>query len=254
MNGSEGKQEEAKALFSLVRIADPVADSTPSRPDEMLFQKIVSTPRQTGEHRRRRLSQHQRILLASGVIVAILGTSAALGSGLLGTDEGTRIVGVVASSSGVTDVHTLSRSSNGHASVVEAINNSNSLTTANGAAGINGAKPGESVAAVTIGGSSTPFVPLDKLLTGRDISARTGAGGSAGSVDWLAASGVVSTRVAEVLIEGKAGVVQKVDLASGTFAIELDPSFHPTAIVAFDKAGNEIGRVPFLEAQAPPIQ
>jgi hypothetical protein len=96
-----------------------------------------------------------------------------------------------------------------------------------------------------------PFVPLTTLLAGRDIAVQTGSGGSAGSVDWIAAAGVVSQRVARVDIDGQDGAVQPVNLTSGTFAVELQPTFQPVKIVAYDKAGQEVARVPFPAEQAP---
>lgn len=225
-------------LLELVRSADPLAGSVSVTPDEgeAVLRQVLLAPRQSGAPRRRRwLMGRRRLLLVACATAAVAagGVGAAFASGLFGDSGGVQAARIFASSSGVADVHTLSASPSGHANVVE------------------GTMAGESVIAATIGNATTPFIPMTKLLAGRDLAVHTGSGGSAGSVGWVAAAGVVSARVARVDVEGQGGAVQSVNLTSGTFAVELDPAFQPAAIVAYDNAGHEVGRTIFPGEQPP---
>lgn len=219
-------------ILSLVHCADPIADSKQIAPDEALLKEIVATRRQRSY--RRQLTQPKRVLLLAGVAAVLaVGAGVALGKGII--NGGTRVANSMADSAGVANPHALVASRANHAAVIE------------------GLKAGEPADALTIGDSSRPFVTRKALLNGQDIAAVTGGGGTGDSVEWLAAAGIVSARVTNVLIVSGDGSTQKVDLSSGSFATEIDPSFKPTAIVAYDNAGKEIGRVPFPEAEAPPI-
>lgn len=224
-------------LLRLVQSADPLNSSpvAPSDGGENLLHQIVATERSGPAvgHRDRFGRKRVLVAIAAAVAVSAAGTGAAFATGLIGANGGIQAARIFASTTGVANVHTVAASANGSASVVE------------------GSKDGVPVAAATIGDSTTPFVPLTTLLAGKDIEVHTGAGGSAGSVDWIAAAGVVSQRVARVDVEGQGGAVQTLDLTSGTFAVELQPTFQPVAIVAYDKAGQELARVPFAPEQAP---
>jgi hypothetical protein len=170
----------------------------------------------------------RRLVLASvaALVLAAAGTGAAFATGLIDSG-GTQVAKIDASTSGVADVETVAVSPSGHAGIVE------------------GVKAGAVVVAATIGDSSTPFVALTKLLAGRNIEILTGSGGRAGSVGWTAAAGVVSDRVTRVDVEGANRAVQPVTLVSGTFAVDVHPAFRPIAVVAYDAAGQEIGRAAF---------
>ena len=224
-------------ILRLVRSSDPLVSSpvAPSDRAEDLLRQIVATERSelAVGHRDRFGRKRLLVAIAVAIVVGAAGTGAAFATGLIGANGGIQAARIFASTTGVANVHTVAVSASGSASVAE------------------GVKDGVPVAAATIGDSTLPFVPLTTLLAGRDIAVQTGSGGSAGSVDWIAAAGVVSQRVARVDIDGQDGAVQPVNLTSGTFAVELQPTFQPVKIVAYDKAGQEVARVPFPAEQAP---
>jgi len=225
-------------ITNLVRAEDPLAGVVlPQTSDESerLRQRVLGSPRKTtSRHSIRTGPRKALVLVAVAALAIVAGVSVAFASGLLGGGNGERTAQLLGASAGVSDLRTLASSEGGHSNVVE------------------GTEAGVAVATATVGGWATPFVPVSKLLDGRSLYLSTGAGGSPGSVDWVAVAGLVSDRVTRVELISDSGVVKPLDLTSGAFAVEVSPAFNPAAVVAYDRDGKEVGRAAIPEHEAPP--
>ena len=227
-------------LLELVRAEDPLSNRVSPLTDaerETLLRRIRTLPFTRGAQRRWGIIVKPRPLIVAAVAVAAViagGVGVAFASGLLKDHAGVQAAHFVADSSSVTNVQTVASSSAGHANVVM------------------GTQTGAAVASVTIGSFAGRFFSVAQALDGRDLEVQTGAGGSKGSVAWIAAAGLVSDRVAEVDLTSTSGAVMSVPVSSGAFAVEVNSAFDPEAIVAYDGDGNEVGREAIPAQQAPP--
>lgn len=109
---------------------------------------------------------------------------------------------------------------------------------------VTGVQAGDSVVAVALANSSTPFAPRTRLFASSDLAVRSAFGGrDADSADWLAVAGIASPRVSRVEVAYRDGGSAAVELSpDGAFAADLDIAKEPQTVVGYDADGNVIAR------------
>lgn len=236
------------SLFGFVHSADPLAGSkltspTPRERTALLHRILARVEQESASKKRVRVTSRRAVVLALGVLVIVGGAGGAFASGVLGgSSEVTAVATGIQSpaltqllngakvSDGVTNLGVVAAAPNGRAGVVEGVAN------------------GTAVVALTLADSSPGFVPIASLLNGGDLTLIAGSSGSSlDKVNEIEISGIVSGKVARVEVVSQSGDTKQLDLqalpqnAKG-FAVVLDATFHPQAVVAYDENGNELVR------------